>query len=165
MVFLRISALVAGAGNCSEDNVKRIKEINFFFLSVHKNGGRLLAEVIVENGIVYRLGEHDLYYPDFGMPEGTHYNIGKYRLMRWEYLKTNQKREYLRLLLDGKLSEHLHEIDEECHTRVELLVKQMKVEAGITEELKVTDQMKWIGLMNNMRSAAEEIVLRELVYL
>ena len=72
-----------------------------------------LAEVIVENGIVYRLGEHDLYYPDLGMPEGTHYNIGKYGLMRWEYLKVNHREKYFRLLLDGKLNEHLHEIDEE----------------------------------------------------
>lgn len=80
-----------------------------------------LAEVIVENGIVYRLGEHDLYYPDLRLSEGTHYNIGKYGIMRWEYLKTNQRREYLRLLLDGKLNEYLHEIDEECHARVELI--------------------------------------------
>ncbi len=123
-----------------------------------------LAEVIVENGIVYRLGEHDLYYPDLGMPEETHYNIGKYGLMRWEYLKTNRRREYFRLLLDGKLNEHLHEIDEECHARVELLIERMKSGAGITEELKAVEQMKWIGLMNNVKSAAEEIVLKELVY-
>lgn len=123
-----------------------------------------LAEVIVENGIVYHLGEHDLYYPDLGMPEETHYNIGKYGIMRWEYLKTNQKREYLRLLLDGKLNEHLHEVDEECHARVNLLVEQMKAGAGITEDLKAMEPMEWIGLMNNVRSAAEEIVLRELVY-
>lgn len=123
-----------------------------------------LAEVIVENGIVYHLGEHDLYYPDLGMPEETHHNIGKYGIMRWEYLKTNQKREYLRLLLDGKLNEHLHEVDEECHARVNLLVEQMKAGAGITEDLKAMEPMEWIGLMNNMRSAAEEIVLRELVY-
>ena len=126
--------------------------------------GKELAEVIVENGIVYRLGEHDLYYPDLGMPEGTHYNIGKYGLMRWEYLKANHREKYLRLLLDGKLNEHLHEVDEECHARVEQLVEQMKAEAGITEELKATEQMKWVGLMNNVRSTAEEIVLRELVY-
>jgi len=68
-----------------------------------------LAEVIVDNGIMYRLGEHDLYYPDLGLPEGTHYNIGKYGLMRWEYLKVNRRGEYLRLLLDGKLNEHLHD--------------------------------------------------------
>ena len=123
-----------------------------------------LAEVIVENGIVYHLGEHDLYYPDLGMPEETHYNIGKYGIMRWEYLKANHREKYFRLLLDGKLNEHLHEIDEECHVRVELLVKQMKAGAGITEQLKAAEQMKWIGLMNNVRSAADEIVLRELVY-
>ena len=123
-----------------------------------------LAEVIVENGIVYHLGEDDLYYPDLRLPEGTHYNIGKYGLMRWEYLRTNRREKYLRLMLDGKLNEHLYEIDEECHARVELLIEQMKAGAGITEELKAAEQMKWIGLMNNVKSAAEEIVLRELVY-
>lgn len=127
--------------------------------------GKELAEVIVENGIVYRLGEHDLYYPELGMPEGAHYNIGKYGIMRWEYLKANRRREYLQLLLDGKLNEHLHEVDEECHARVELLVKQMKAEAGITEELKAMESMEWVGLMNNVRSAAEEVVLGEVVYL
>ena len=123
-----------------------------------------LAEVIVENGIVYRLGEHDLYYPDLGLPEGTHYNIGKYGLMRWEYLKVKHRAEYLHLLLDGKLNEHLHEVDEECHARVEKIVEQMKAGAGITEELKATEQMKWVGLMSNVRSAAEEVVLREMIY-
>lgn len=101
-----------------------------------------LAEVIEENGMVYRLAENGCYYPDVRLPEGTHYNIGKYGLMRWEYLLTNRKSEYIRLLLDGKLDEYLHEEDEECHARVELLVEQMKAEAGITEELKVSNQMK-----------------------
>ena len=123
-----------------------------------------LAEVIVENGIVYHLGEDDLYYPDLRLPEGTHYNIGKYGLMRWEYLRTNRREKYLRLLLDGKLNEHLHEIDEECHARVDLLIERMKVGAGITEELKATEPIEWVVLMNNVRSAAEEIVLIELVY-
>ena len=84
---------------------------------------RELAEVIEENGIVYRLGEHDLYYPDLGLPEGTHYNIGKYGLMRREYMKANDKAEYFHLYLDGKLNEYLHEIDEECHALVDLLVE------------------------------------------
>lgn len=123
-----------------------------------------LADIIEENGIVYRLGEHDLYYPDLGLPEETHYNIGKYGLMRWEYLKANHKAEYFHLYLADKLNEYLHEVDEECHARVDLLVEQMKEAAGITEELKAKDQMKWVGLMNNVISAAEEIVLRELVY-
>lgn len=123
-----------------------------------------LSEVIVENGIVYHLGEHDLYYPELGLPKGTHYNIGKYGLMRWEYLRTNRREKYLRLLLDGKLNEHLHEIDEECHARVDLFIERMKAGAGITEELKAAEQMKWIGLINNVKSAAEEIVLGEFVY-
>lgn len=58
----------------------------------------------------------------------------------------------------------MHEIDEECYTRMELLVEQMKAGAGITEELKENDQMKRVGLMNNVRSVAEEITVKELVY-
>jgi len=123
-----------------------------------------LAEVIEENGMVYHLAENGYYYPDVRLPEGTHYNIGKYGLMRWEYLLTNRRREYIRLLLDGKLNEYLHEVDEECHARVELLVEQMKAGAGITEELKVVNQMKWVGLMNNVRITAEKIVQREIIY-
>lgn len=74
-----------------------------------------LAEIIEENGIVYRLTQDGYYYPDLRLPEGTHYNIGKYGIMRWEYLQTNCRREYIRLLLDGKMNEYLHEVDEECH--------------------------------------------------
>jgi hypothetical protein len=70
----------------------------------------------------------------------------------------------MNLLFSGKLNEYLHEIDEECHDMMDRLVEQMKPGAGITEELKSTDQMKWVGLMNNVRSAAEEIVLKEIVY-
>lgn len=66
--------------------------------------------------------------------------------------------------MDGKLNECLHEVDEDCYERMELLVEQMKAGAGITEELKASDQMKWVRLMNNVWNAAEEIVLKELVY-
>ncbi len=120
--------------------------------------------IIGENGIGYTLGADGLYYPDLKLPEGTDYVIGKYGLMRCEYLKKHRRGEYIRLLVNGKLNEHLHEVDEECHERMELLVEQMKVGTGITEELKATDQMKWVGMMNNVRSAAEEIVVRELIY-
>ena len=123
-----------------------------------------LAEVIEENGIVYHLAKNGCYYPDVRLPEGTHYNIGKYGLMRWEYLLTNCRSGYIRLLLDGKLNEYLHEVDEECHARVELLVEQMKAGAGITEELKAANQMKWSGFMNNVRITAEEIVQWEMIY-
>lgn len=120
--------------------------------------------IIGENGIGYTLGADGLYYPDLQLPEGTHYEIGKYGQMRWEYLKNHRKGKYIKLLMDGRLNEHLHAVDTQCYERVELLVEQMKAGAGITEELKATDQMKWIGQMNNVRSSAEEIVLKELIY-
>lgn len=120
--------------------------------------------IIGENGIGYTLGADGLYYPDLKLSEGKLYEIGRYGLMRWKYLRTHRREEYIKLLMDGKLNEHLHEVDEECYERMELLMEQMKAGAGITEELKATDQMEWIGLMNNVRSAAEEIVLKEMLY-
>ena len=120
--------------------------------------------IIGENGMGYTLGADGLYYPDLELPEGTHYEIGRYGRMRWEYLKNHRRGEYISLLMNGKLNEYLHEVDEECYERMELLVEQMKVGAGITEELKASDQMKWVGLINNVRSSAEEIVMRELIY-
>ena len=120
--------------------------------------------IIGENGIGYTLGADGLYYPDLELPEGTHYEIGRYGRMRWEYLKNHRRGEYIRLLMNGKLNEYLHEVDEECYERMELLVEQMKVGAGITEELKASDQMKWVRLINNVRSSAEEIVMGELIY-
>lgn len=101
---------------------------------------------------------------DLQLPEGTRYEIGRYGRMRWEYLKSYHRGQYIKLLLEGKLNDHLHEVDGECYERMELLMEQMKAEAGITEELKTSDQMKWVGLMNNVRSSAEEIVLDELIY-
>lgn len=120
--------------------------------------------IVGENGIGYTLGADGLYYPDLELPEGTHYEIGRFGRMRWEYLKNHRRGEYIRLLLNGKLNEYLHEIDEECYERMELLVEQMKAGAGITEELKARDQMKWVRLMNNVWNAAEEIIVKELVY-
>lgn len=120
--------------------------------------------IIGENGIGYTIGADGLYYPDLKLPEGTHHEIGRYGRMRWEYLKKYRRGEYIKLLMDGKLNEYLHEIDEACYERMELLVEQMKAGAGITEELKASDQMKWVGLMNNVRSSAEKIVLKELIY-
>ena len=126
--------------------------------------GKELAEVIEENGIVYHLKENGCYYPDVRLPEGTHYTIGKYGLMRWEYLLINCRSGYIQMLLDGKLNEYLHEVDEECHAMIEMLVEQMKAGAGITEELKAVNQMEWVRLMNNIRITAEEVVQREMIY-
>lgn len=123
-----------------------------------------LEKVIVENGITYVLGEDDIYYPDLQLPERTNYNIGKFGHMRCEYLKEFRHRYYMELLLDGKLNEYLHEIDEECYEMLDRIVEQMKEKQGVTEELKAENQMMWLGKMNNIIACAEEIVVREVVY-
>ena len=120
--------------------------------------------IIGENGISYTKGTDGIYYPDLKLPEGEKYEIGRYGNMRLEYLKNHSKGLYLHLLTSEKLNGHLHECDEECRERMKFLTEQMKAGAGITEDLKAKEQMKWVGLMNNVRSAAEEIVLKELVY-
>ena len=134
-------------------------------MTVVADRSRVMERRIVEkNGMSYTLGADGLYYPDLRLPEGTHHEIGKYGRMRREYLKNHRRGEYIKLLMDGKLNEHLHEVDEACYERMELLVEQMKARARITETLKASNQMKWVGLMNNVRSSAEEIVVKELIY-
>lgn len=123
-----------------------------------------LEKVIVENGITYVLGEDDIYYPDLQLPRGTNYNIGKFGHMRCEYLKEFRHRYYMELLLEGKLNEYLHDIDEECHEMLDRIVEKMKEKQGVTEKLKAENQMMWSGKMNNIIACAEEIVVREVVY-
>ena len=84
--------------------------------------------------------------------------------MRCEYLKEFKHGYYMKLLLEGKLNEYLHDINEECYEMMDRLVEQMKVKQGVTEQLKADNQMLWVGKMNNIIACAEEIVVRELVY-
>ena len=123
-----------------------------------------LEKVIVENGITYVLGEGDIYYPDLQLPERTNYNIGKFGHMRCEYLKEFKHGYYMKLLLEGKLNEYLHDIDEECHEMLDRIVEKMKEKQGVTKKLKAENQMMWVWKMNNIIACAEEIVVRELVY-
>ncbi len=104
----------------------------------------------IMGGISYTLGTDGLYYPDLTLPKGTDYQIGKYGKMRADYLKKRRKSMYQELVFAGKWNEYLHEVDEEGHQRIELLMEQMKIDAGITEQLKTTGH-------------AEEIVLKEIV--
>lgn len=83
--------------------------------------------------------------------------------MRCEYLKEFRHRYYMEMLLEGKLNEYLHGVDEECHGLLDRLVEQMKERQGVTEQLKAENQMLWVGKMNNIISCAEEIVVREVV--
>ena len=105
-----------------------------------------------------------MYYPVLELPESTNFDIGKYGIMRCEYLQTHKREQYIRLIVNGKLNEYLHEVDEECGEMLSQLIEQMKPGAGVTEELKVTDPIQWIGLMHDLKNAAEEIVLKEKVF-
>lgn len=115
-------------------------------------------------GGTYHLGADGMYYPDLELPEEETPRYGKYGRMRHAYLREHRKGYYTTLLFDGKLVAHLNEIDDAANTQMELIVKQMAKSQRVTEALKARDQLAWVGAMNNIRNAAEEIVLAELIY-
>ena len=104
----------------------------------------------------------DYLLPDLTVPESP--TLGKYGMLRRSYLKDHRDGIYTGMLLTGKLNAHLTEIDRQATEMMERLTAQMAKAQGVTESLKASDQMKWVQMMNNIRSAAEEIVLTELVY-
>ena len=85
-------------------------------------------------------------------------------MLRKQFLKEHRSARYQYMLLTGKLNEHLNQIDQEAREQVEMLMEQMAEKQGVTEKLKVQDQMEWVRLMNNIKTSAEEIVLKKLVF-
>ena len=86
-------------------------------------------------------------------------------MLRRQFLKEHRSVRYQYLLMTGELTGHLNQVDQEAREQVETLVKQMVEKQGVTEQLKMQDQMKWVGLMNSIKACAEEIVLKERVYM
>ena len=113
--------------------------------------------------LTYRM-ESDYRVPNLTVPEESPVVLGKYALLRKKYLKQHRRVLYLNLLTAGTLNEHLTEIEQTATSRIEQLTSQMAAAQGVTEQMKATDQMKWVGLMNNFRAAAEEQILQELIY-
>ena len=111
-----------------------------------------------KNGLSYTL-HGDYYLPDLVLNEEEPI-YGKYGLLRKQFLK-----EHRYLLLTGKLTEHLNQIDQESREQVEMFIEQMAEKQGVTEELKVQNRTKWVRLMNNIKASAEEMVLREILYI
>ena len=91
-------------------------------------------------------------------------SIGKYGRMRKRYLEEKKDGTLTALVLSGKLTQHLLEIDNLCREQIETLTRKMAQAEGVTEQLKATDQMAWVQRMNSIRSRAEEIVTAELIY-
>ena len=107
----------------------------------------------------------DYYIPNLVAPANMkNFEIGKYGKLRLRYLKEHKKAEYTILLMDNELQKHLMEIDKTANARFELLMKQFAEKENITEELKATNQMEWVGKMNNIKNCAEEIIFKELIY-
>ena len=116
-----------------------------------------------QNGIHYTLHE-DYYLPDLGLPQKASSPIGHYGRMRKTYLEEHRPGLYERLLLSGKLYEHLAEIDTCCAERMERMIRQMADAEGITEDLKARNQLVWVGRMNSIRQRVEESILQELIF-
>ena len=115
------------------------------------------------NGLWYEL-QGDYYIPCLALDKADTQPIGMWGRKRLSYLKEHRPVLHSSLVLSGKLHSHLEEVDSWATEMLELLVKQMAEQQGITEQLKAKDQMVWVGAMNNIRNAAEEIIMQEVIY-
>ena len=106
----------------------------------------------------------DYLLPDLILENKKQYNIGKYGLLRLNYIKKYKLVLYFDLLVNDKLNEYLHNIDTTVMEMVQKLIKELAEKESITEELKSSNQMLWIDKMNNIKNIAEEIILKEYIY-
>ena len=105
----------------------------------------------------------DYYMPNLVL-EKERIVLNKYGRLRLKFLKENKKAEYMIMFTKGTLNKHLKEIQEIAEERIYIIIEQLKKQNNLTEEMKNTDQLYWVGMMNNFRNTAEEIVLNELIY-
>ena len=108
--------------------------------------------------------EGDYFVPNLALPYTGAHSLGKYGRMRRRYLKEHRPALYSTMLLNGTLIQHLAEIDQTCHERMERICTAMAAQEGVTEALKTSDQMEWVRRMNGIHNRTEEIVMAELVY-
>ena len=118
-----------------------------------------MRSVFEEMGGTYRR-EGNYLLPNLEPPDTEHYQIGKYGHLRHTYLRERQPVLYSTLFLTGKLYQHLAEIDRICCEHMELLVRQMAEREGVTEALKASAQLEWVGCMNSIRNARRKLCWR-----
>ncbi len=116
-----------------------------------------------KTGIEYKL-VRDYYIPNIVAPKQEKIIINKYGRMRLNYLKKHKKAEYSIMLMDGTLNIHLKEIQKTAEERVNLIINKLKEKSNLTEDMKNTNQLYWVGMMNSFKVQAEEIVFSELIY-
>ncbi len=115
------------------------------------------------NGLWYEL-VGDYYFPCLTVPAEEEQPVGVWGQRHKRYLKEHRPALYNALLLSGKLNSYLVGIDQQAKTMLSRLVEQMARQQGVTEQVKASDQMAWVGKMNNIRASATEIVNREIIY-
>ncbi|MGN1270828.1 MAG: TnpV protein [Clostridia bacterium] len=123
------------------------------------------TEAAVRTIINNRIYVGDYYIPNLTIPKQEKIILNKYGRMRSNYLKEHKKAEYSIMLMEGTLNSNLKEFQETATQRVEQIIKQLKAKSNLTEDMKNTDMLYWMGMMNNFKNQAEEIVTRELIYI
>lgn len=110
--------------------------------------------------------EGDYLIPNLTLPndENENYQIGKYGYLRLSYLKNYKKGEYELMKSECSLRKHIVKVDLQAKEKVKLLISQFRAKENISENLKDTNPLEWVGIMNNIKNRAEEIVLKELIY-
>ena len=106
----------------------------------------------------------DYLLPDLKLEDKERFNIGRYGLLKLKYLKKNKKGLYTELIMKDKLNEYLHDIDITLMEKEQSLIKELAEKENINEDLKSSNQMLWIGKMNNIKNRVEEIILKEYIY-
>lgn len=116
-----------------------------------------------KNGLEYiRVG--DYYIPNLVMPIQEKIILNKYGRLRLRYLKEHKKADYTIMLIEGTLNKHLKEIQETAEKRLNIIINKLKEESDLTEDMKNTDMLYWVGTMNAIKGQAEEIIYNELIY-
>ena len=122
-----------------------------------------LKGVRIMSSLTYRQNG-DYQIPNLSLSDRSQQPLGKYGRLRKAYLKEHRPILWNSMILSETLYPHLREIDQTANSRLEQMMPQLMQAAGVTEALKASDPMKWTGLMNNLKSQAEETILRELIY-
>ena len=115
-----------------------------------------------KTGIEYYL-KGDYYIPNIVTPKQEKINLNKYGRMRLNYLKEYKKADYTIMLIDGTLNTHLKELQETEENRLQQIISELKSKSNLTEDIKNTDMLYWVGTMNSIKNQAEEIVFSELI--
>lgn len=114
-------------------------------------------------GIEY-VRQGDYYIPNLVLPKQKKIHLNKYGRMRLNYLKEHKKAEYTIMFMENTLIDHLEEIQEIATKKVNQIIEDLKAKSNLTEDMKNTDMLYWVGTMNSIKNQAEEIVLKEIIY-